>query len=141
MVSRVTAGLPQLAATVLAIASRERVSVEMISQSSSMSTVCLAVADHVADRLRNALDAALMSEASPRNVRDVVVEGPIAIVSFAWSDARQSATDTARFFDALGRSGVNIIAIAQGAGQKRISCCVLESDRRVAERAAIEEFR
>jgi aspartokinase len=89
--------------------------------------------------LRNALrsqraDASLVPAIALRE------EVRVALVSLV-NDAMVGRPGIAgRLFQALSQADVNVVAIAQGSDELRITCCVLEQDRAVAERAIRSEF-
>ena len=74
------------------------------------------------------------------DVERVDVESPVAIVAAVGEGMRGTPGVAARVFGALGRSRVNVIAIAQGSSELNISFVVREADRDTAVRAVHEEF-
>jgi aspartokinase/homoserine dehydrogenase 1 len=133
-------GVPGFAARVFDTTAAERVSVLMISQSSSENSICFAVPAETGDRLRSALERMLARELARHDVERVTVESPIAIVAAVGEGMRGTPGVAARVFGALGRAKVNVIAIAQGSSELNISLCVAESERETAVRAIHEEF-
>ncbi|MDP9265666.1 MAG: aspartate kinase [Chloroflexota bacterium] len=134
-------GIPGFAARVFDTAADERVSVLMISQSSSENTICLVVPGDAADRLRGALERNLERELGRHDVERVSVEAPVAIVAAVGEGMRGTPGVAARVFAALGTAGVNVIAIAQGSSERNISLVVAEDDRRRAVTAIHDQFR
>ena len=134
-------GVPGFAARVFDAAAAERVSVLMISQSSSENTICLVVPGDAAERLRATLERDLARELGRHDVERVSVEAPVAIVAAVGEGMRGTPGVAARVFSALGTAGVNVIAIAQGSSERNISLVVTEGDRARAVRAIHEQFR
>ena len=64
----------------------------------------------------------------------------MAIVAAVGEGMRGTPGVAARVFTALGKSGVNVVAIAQGSSELNISLVVMERDREKAVRLIHEEF-
>jgi bifunctional aspartokinase / homoserine dehydrogenase 1 len=133
-------GVPGFAARVFDTAAAERVSVMMISQSSSENSICLVVPDEATDRLKTALERMFNAELRRHDVEKIGVERPVAIVAAVGEGMRGTPGVAARVFTALGKAGVNVVAIAQGSSELNISLVVMEKDRENAVRLIHEEF-
>ena len=133
-------GVPGFAARVFDTTAAEKVSVLMISQSSSENSICLVVPSDAADRLRPALERMFSAELRRHDVERVSVEAPVAIVAAVGEGMRGTPGVAARVFGALGRAGVNVMAIAQGSSELNISFVVADAERDKAVRAVHEEF-
>ena len=107
-------GVPGFAARVFDTAAAERVSVMMISQSSSENSICLVVPDDATERLKEALEKMFNAELRRHDVEKIDVERPVAIVAAVGEGMRGTPGVAARVFGALGKSSVNVVAIAQG---------------------------
>ncbi|TMG55295.1 MAG: aspartate kinase [Chloroflexi bacterium] len=133
-------GVPGFAARVFDTAAAERVSVMMISQSSSENSICLVVPDEATDRLRKALERMFNAELRRHDVERIEVERPVAIVAAVGEGMRGTPGVAARVFGALGKASVNVVAIAQGSSELNISLVVMDKDREKAVRLIHEEF-
>jgi aspartate kinase len=133
-------GIPGFAAKVFDTTAAEGVSVLMISQASSENSICIVVPADTVDRLKNALERMLAKELAHHDVERVAVEQPIAVVAAVGEGMKGTPGVAARVFGALGRVGVNVIAIAQGSSELNISFCVAEADQAKAVRAIHDEF-
>ncbi|MBI2773156.1 MAG: aspartate kinase [Chloroflexi bacterium] len=134
-------GVPGFAARVFDTTAAEQVSVLMISQSSSENSICFVVPANTGDRLKAALERMLAKELAHHDVERVTVERPIAVVAAVGEGMRGTPGVAARIFGALGRAGVNVIAIAQGSSEFNISLCVTEAEQVTAVRAIHDEFQ
>jgi aspartate kinase len=133
-------GVPGFAARVFDTTAAEGVSVLMISQSSSENSICLVVPDDATDRLKAALEKMFNAELRRHDVEKIDVERPVAIVAAVGEGMRGTPGVAARVFAALGKSGVNVVAIAQGSSELNISLVVMEMDREKAVKLIHEEF-
>ena len=125
-------GIPGFAARVFDTTAAERVSVMMISQASSENSICLVVDAASTDRLKSALERMFSAELRRHDVERVSIERPVAIVAAVGEGMRGTPGVAARVFGALGKAGVNVVAIAQ--------LVVAEKDREAAVRLIHEEF-
>ncbi|HYK97426.1 MAG TPA: aspartate kinase [Candidatus Acidoferrales bacterium] len=133
-------GVPGFAARVFDTTAAEKVSVLMISQSSSENSICLVVPAESGERLRPALERMFSAELRRHDVERVVVDAPVAIVAAVGEGMRGTPGVAARLFGALGRGKVNVVAIAQGSSEENISFVVAEADRERAVQAVHAEF-
>ncbi len=134
------AGVPGIARRIFSSAEAAKVSVVMISQASSEQTVSLVVAASDAPAITRALSAELALEVRAGLLRPIVAEGDAAIVSVIGEGMAGAPGTSARLFAALGRTGVNVRAIAQGASELSISVAVHERDADRAVRAVHAAF-
>jgi len=133
-------GIPGFAAKVFDTTAEQSISVLMISQASSENSICIVVPADTADRLKHALEKMLAKELAHHDVERVSMERPIAVVAAVGEGMRGTPGVAARVFGALGRAGVNVIAIAQGSSELNISFCVTEAEQARAVRAVHDEF-
>jgi len=134
------AGVPGVAARLFRSLADKKISVTMISQSSSESTICLAVpAGHAVDT-----EAILKSEFQPDmcrgDVEEIVVRQNVALVAVVGLGMANTPGVASRVFSALGRQRINVLAIAQGSSELNISLAVDQQDVDDTLRAIHTEF-
>lgn len=117
-------GLTGIAARIFGAVARAGVNTLLISQASSEQSICLVVMQRHADAAVSELRRELALDLSHHDVEHVGVQGPAAIVAVVGSGMRGTPGIAGRAFGALGRAGVNIIAIAQGSTEYNISLVV-----------------
>ena len=133
-------GVPGTAERVFGALHAAQVSVVMISQGSSEHSICCVVRGADAARARRALDAAFARELAAGQIESISVQAGISVLA-AVGDGMSGTPGTAgRLFAALGRSRVNIRAIAQGASERNISVALDSADAARALRAAHSGF-
>lgn len=122
-----------------ALASRE-VNIILITQASSVHTMCVAVEESDAQRSKEAIDEVFAYEISLGKVEPLKVETGFSILSLVGDDMKNQSGTSGRMFDALGRAGINIRAIAQGSSEKNVSTVLARKDVEAATKAIHEEF-
>ncbi|SEJ61413.1 aspartate kinase [Deinococcus reticulitermitis] len=127
-------GVPEVVASVFTAIARENVTLLMVSQSSSMSNVSLAVPTVDAGRTMNALRAGVTTELRVEEQDDVAV---LAIVG---SGMRGQKGVSARLFGALADEAINILMISQGSSELNISVAINAAEVDTATRAVHRAF-
>jgi aspartate kinase len=125
-------GVPGIAARAFGAVARIDVSVLLISQASSEQSICFVVPDEAADAVIASLSAEFNSELLRRDVERIWPLRAIAIVTVVGDGIRYIPGVAGRIFSALGGSGVNVIAIAQGSSECGISLVVDAADMAAA---------
>ncbi|HUX09850.1 MAG TPA: ACT domain-containing protein, partial [Terriglobia bacterium] len=97
---------------------------------------------HQADlaRVKAELEKAFELEMLHDYVGTLEVMPKVAIVVTVGENMKGTPGITGRAFGALGRKGINIIAIAQGSSELSISFAIKSSDMKDAVKAVHEEF-
>ena len=117
-----------------------RANVLLISQSSSENDICFIVDSADAARTLKALRNAFASDLVHHDVEHITVNSEIAIVAVVGDRMRGTPGIAGRTFSALGRRGINIIAIAQGSSEYNVSFVVEANAMRDAVVAVHDEF-
>jgi aspartate kinase len=128
-------GVPGVAARTFGAVAATGTSVPLITQASSEQSICFAVPAEACGRVTAALDAAFASELAGRDIDRIWVTQPVDIVTVVGAGMRNTPGIAGRIFSALGKQGVNVIAIAQGSSEVSISLVVAAADTEGAVRA------
>lgn len=134
-------GLPDVLARSFAATAETRANVFLVSQSSSQNDICFVISSADEKRTLMALRNAFAPEIAEQTVEHVSVNSNVAVVAVVGENMRGIPGVAGRTFGALGREGVNIIAIAQGSSEYNISFVVEESSMQRALAALHAEFR
>ncbi len=126
-------GVPGIAMRLFGALARHRVSVILISQSSSEHSICFAVSPADSVSARRAVDLEFALERQAGIVDELIVEDDQSVIAAVGEQMRQRPGLAGRLFSVLGVHGVNVRAIAQGSSELNISLVV---DRR-SERQAL----
>ncbi len=133
-------GVPGTAHRLFGALREADVSVILISQGSSEHSICSAVpaaqVDRAADVVRDAFDRELRNG----QIQDVAIDRDLAILAIVGDGMAGTPGIAAKLFSALGRAGVNVRAIAQGASERNISAVVDAASATRALRAAHASF-
>ena len=118
----------------------KNINVILITQASSEHTICCAVKPQEAKLAKNAADAEFELEIKAGLVQPLIVEKSLSIISIVGENMRNTPGVAGKTFNALGKNGINIVAIAQGSSELNISAVIKKDDVTRALRALHDEF-
>ena len=121
-------GMIGMAARVFAVMSRSGISVVLITQSSSEYSISFCVPQNELERARKALEDEFYLELKDGLLEPLDVMEKLAVISVVGDGMRTLRGISAKFFSALARANINIVAIAQGSSERSISVVVNNDD-------------
>ena len=101
--------------------SQAGISVFMVSQASSENTTSFAVKNADADLAVEVLRKEFHLEINQGEIHDIVAEKDLATVAIVGENMKRTPGIAGKLFGTLGRSGISVIACAQGASETNIS--------------------
>lgn len=135
------AGVPGVAARAFGALAEEGISVTMISQSSSETSICIGLAEDDALAAELALKRAFGADLSHGDVEEIVVRRGVGIVAAVGLGMAHTPGVARGTFRALADRGLNVLAIAQGSSELNISLAVAGEDVDETVRALHREWR
>jgi aspartokinase/homoserine dehydrogenase 1 len=117
-------GVPGTAHRLFGALREAGISVILISQGSSEHSICCAIPEEQAERAVTAVLRAFEHELQEGQIQSVDVDPDLAILAVVGDGMAGTPGIAAKVFTALGTSGVNVRAIAQGASERNISVVV-----------------
>ena len=133
-------GVRGVSARALVALAEEGINILMISQASSEQSMCFVVRESDAEASVRALQVAFDGEIRQGDVSRITAQKECAVIAAVGDHMRQRPGLAGRMFATLGRSGVNVQAIAQGAAETNISAVVYDEEVPQAVRALHETF-
>lgn len=133
-------GLPDVVGRTFSTTAEVRANVLLISQSSSQNDICFIVSTADAQRTVEALRKEFAQDLAHHTVEHITVDSNIAIVAVVGENMRGTPGIAGKTFNALGRDGVNLIAIAQGSSESNISFVIEEKAVKTALITTHREF-
>jgi aspartokinase/homoserine dehydrogenase 1 len=107
---------------------KENISVILISQASSEHSICFAIESNKTQQAKTAIEKEFQYEIRSKEMDAVKVEESLAIVAIVGENMKHNPGTSGRMFNALGKSGININAIAQGSSELNISAVIHQQD-------------
>ena len=133
-------GVPGYSARFFTSLAEAGVDVILITQSSSLHTMCVAIEERDALKGEEAVNSEFAYEISLGKVNPVVVDKGFSIISLVGNDMKNQSGTAGKMFRVLGEAGINIRAIAQGSSEKNISAIVATKDYRESTRLIHDIF-
>lgn len=133
-------GVVGVAMRLFSALARADVNVILISQASSEHSICLAVHAADADRACSAIESEFAFEIQTQRMRRVEIEGSMAVIAIVGEKMKHNPGTSGRMFQALGKNGINVNAIAQGSSELNISAVIAEADAAKALNVLHEAF-
>jgi len=133
-------GVAGFSARVFSTLARKNISVMLITQSSSEYSICFAVLPEEADAAESTLKEEFASEIHNGSIEKPIAEKDLSIIAVVGSAMKSTSGISGKFFHALGRNGINIVAIAQGSSETNISAVISKQDEGKALNAIHDAF-
>lgn len=119
---------------------RVKVNVVLIAQASSEHSICFAVPIYCAEDAKNVIHETFFKEIHVGLIDKTEYIAPISIIAAVGDQMSRAPGVCARFFGALGRAKINVLAISQGSSERNISAVVYYKDSATALRAVHSSF-
>ena len=133
-------GIAGFSARVFGALAHRGISVILITQSSSEYSICFAVMPDESRSAELALEEEFSREICSGSIDKPVTETDLSIVAVVGSKMKSTSGISGKFFHALGRNGISVVAIAQGSSELNISAVITRQDVAKALNAVHEAF-
>jgi len=133
-------GVPGIAARLFGALAQANINIILITQGSSEHSISFAVEPQAARKAKRQVEEAFQYEFDRKIVDPVKIEEDLSVVAIIGENMRYRTGISGRLFQALGKNGINIIAIAQGSSELNISVVIPQSDESKALNALHEAF-
>jgi len=134
------AGVPGTASRLFSCLATHSINVIFISQASSEQSISLAIAPGQASMAKKVLEEEYAREIEARRIDPVNVRRNLAMVAVVGNKMSGHPGVSAQLFETLGKNGINVIAVAQGANEMNISLVIDSSDEDKALNCIHESF-
>jgi aspartokinase/homoserine dehydrogenase 1 len=133
-------GVTGISARLFGALARQNVNVILISQASSENSISFAIDTPVSSKAEAAIRQEFEREIQLDQINKITIEDNLAIVAIVGENMKHATGIAGKLFHTVGKNGINIIAIAQGASELNISWVVKASDLRKTLNVVHESF-
>ena len=133
-------GIPGFSSRLFETLSQNDINIILITQASSVHTMCIAVSEKDAEKAREAADRCFAYEISLGKLNPLKVEKGFSIVCLVGDDVLNQSGATGRMLAALGNNSIPVRATAQGSSERNISVIISSSDADAAIKTIHNEF-
>ena len=115
------AGSQEIVSRVFKALSQYSIPVLIITQGSSGISLCVGVLPETSEKAKHVIENELRLEILDKVVNKIYPEDNLSLIAVVGEDMRETPGISGRVFQALGKNGVNLKAIAQGSSELNIS--------------------
>ena len=133
-------GVAGIAQRIFSALAAKKINIIMITQASSEHSLCLAVLPKNAANAKRVLHDEFHYEIKERLINDPLVESNLSIIAVVGENMRKTPGISGKVFQALGKNGINIVAIAQGSSELNISAVIGRENEAKALNALHDAF-
>lgn len=133
-------GVTGISARLFGALARQNISVILISQASSENSISFAIDSASSEKAETAIRLEFEREIQLDQINKITIENNLAIVAIVGENMKHATGVAGKLFNTIGKNGINIIAIAQGASELNISWVVKISDLRKTLNVVHESF-
>jgi bifunctional aspartokinase / homoserine dehydrogenase 1 len=133
-------GVPGISARLFGALAKANINIVLITQGSSETSITFAVPPDQGTAAKKAVEREFAYEIRDSLVEPIKVEQDYGVVAIIGENMRYQPGMAGRLFQALGKNGVNIVAIAQGSSELNISTVIATVDITKALNAIHEAF-
>jgi len=133
-------GVAGIAERIFSALAAKHINVILITQASSEHSICLAIPPRDRNRAKESIEHEFKLELMEKQISEVKVESDFAIIAIVGENMQKTPGIAGRVFQALGKNGINIAAIAQGSSELNISVVISKKDEAKALNSLHEAF-
>lgn len=117
-------GVTGIASRMFGALARNNINIILITQGSSEHSICFAILPKHGASAKRAIEEEFKYEIREGQIGEVIVESDLSIIAVVGEDMKHTPGVSGKVFQALGKNGINIHAIAQGSSELNISLVI-----------------
>ncbi|MGE5395386.1 MAG: bifunctional aspartate kinase/homoserine dehydrogenase I [Candidatus Saccharibacteria bacterium] len=133
-------GVTGISARLFGALAKQNINVILISQASSENSISFAIDSSSSLKAEAAIRLEFVREIELDQINKITIEDNLAIVAIVGENMKHATGVAGKLFNTIGKNGINIIAIAQGASELNISWVVKVSELRKTLNVVHESF-
>ena len=133
-------GVPGTAARLFGCLANAGINIILITQGSSEHSITFAVQPAFAKKAKRKVEQEFETEIQSGIVEQIKIEEELSVIAVIGENMRYRPGIAGRLFRALGKNGINVVAIAQGSSELNISVVINHLDESKALNALHEAF-
>lgn len=125
-------GIPGIAARLFGSLAQQKINIVLITQASSEHSICFAINKSQTNIAISTIEEEFEKEIGAQKINPVKVEKELSILAVIGENMRNIPGIAGKLFSAMGKNGVNVVAIAQGSSELNISFVISAKDQNKA---------
>lgn len=120
--------IAEMASRTFATLDHNNIDVILTTQASADPSMCIVIKRYDAKRAKELLEETFRLEIQTKNIQRITIENDKSVVAIIGQGMKGVPGISGRMFDALGKYGINVVAIAQGSSELNISAVIDKED-------------
>lgn len=133
-------GVSGISMRLFASLAAKNINVILISQASSENSISIVIDSSQTELAKMAIEQEFKRELSERHISNIIIDNEMAVVAIVGENMKHTTGIAGLLFNSVGKNGVNVYAIAQGASELNISFVIKEKDIKKALNVIHEAF-
>ena len=121
-------GMPGISARLFSCLAQNNINIVLITQASSEHSITFAVSPGEGVRAKAVIEDEFILEIETGHIDHINVIKELSIVAIIGKNMMNTPGISGKMFGALGRNGINVIAIAQGSSELNVSAVIAKKD-------------
>ncbi|MCZ6521854.1 MAG: bifunctional aspartate kinase/homoserine dehydrogenase I [Bacteroidetes bacterium] len=121
-------GVPGVSSRLFGALANQKINVILITQASSEHSICFAVTPDDARIAKQTMEEEFELQIINGKIDRIQIEDKLSIVAIIGENMRHTPGISGNLFGALGKNGINVVAIAQGSSELNLSVVVKKED-------------
>lgn len=133
-------GVAGIAMRLFGVLAKGKINIILITQASSEHSICFAISPDKSRFAKKIIEEEFSREIKLKEIDEVIVEDNFSIIGIVGENMKRTPGISGRLFQALGKNGINVVAIAQGSSELNISVVINKHDEAKALNVIHEAF-
>ena len=133
-------GVVGVAKRIFSALADKKINVILITQASSEHSICIAIKPSDKQNAKDAITEEFKLELLEKKINKIKIDDGFAIIAVVGENMQHTPGIAGKVFQALGKNGINVSAIAQGSSELNISVVVSKKDESKALNALHDIF-
>ncbi len=133
-------GVPGFSKRMFSALAKQKINVILITQSSSEHSICVGIDEKNVQLARHAVDEEFLYEINLKKLEPLKTEVQLSVIALVGDRMKNHTGVSGKFFNALGKNGVNVRAISQGSSERNITAVINSTDVKKAINVVHEVF-
>ena len=121
-------GVPGVSSRLFGTLAKNEINIILITQASSEHSICFAISPDQIDQAKTAIEEEFSNEIMNNKIDELNIQSGLSIVAIIGENMKNTPGISGKLFDALGKNGINVVAIAQGSSELNLSVVISHFD-------------
>lgn len=133
-------GIPGFSKRLFSALAIQKINVILITQSSSEHSICVGIEEKNVKLAKQVVDEEFLHEINLKKLEPLKTEVQLSVIALVGDRMKNHTGVSGKFFNALGKNGVNVRAISQGSSERNITAVISLHDVKKAINVVHEVF-